>query len=63
MTENERKVAAYRAAILALAKAFPDYHDWDKFVSDIVVLVKDYDAAQYWVEKEKQEAANNELGE
>lgn len=62
MTENEMKVVAYRAAILALARVFPGL-DRDEFVSAIVILAKDYDTAQYWAKKEKQEAANNELGE
>lgn len=63
MTENERKVAAYRTAILTLAETIQDCYDLDEFISAIVILAKDYDTAQYWVEKEKQEAAKNELGE
>lgn len=62
MTENEMKVAAYKAAIVALVKTFQDYYDWDKFISAVVILAKDYDLAQFGVKNEKQEA-NNELGE
>lgn len=63
MTENEQKVAAYRAAICAVVKCYSEQVGSDAFFDTITVLVRDYYTARYWVNEDKKEAASNELGE